>query len=162
MRYSVTDVGPLRAGMAGLGEILLAGGIGILLAGMTTARLVARFGRRRSMCAALLLAALAQLSLGLPMTLPTAVLGTFVIIYAGQIIKLCVDAACQRDIGDETRGRVFALYDTLFNLTQVIAVALAATVVPLDGRSAGLILVATVLYLLGVAGFVLVSRRKVA
>jgi sugar phosphate permease len=114
------------------------------------------------MCGALLLAMLAELGFGLSMTLPAAVLATFVIIYAGQVVKLCVDAACQRDIGDETRGRVFALYDTMFNLTQVIAVALAATVVPLDGRSTGLIMVATVLYLLGVAGFVLVSRRQVA
>jgi MFS family permease len=162
MRYSFTDAGPLKAGMAGLGEILLAGGIGILLAGITTARLVGRFGRRRSICSALLLAMLAELGFGLSMTLPAAVLATFVIIYAGQVVKLCVDAACQRDIGDETRGRVFALYDTMFNLTQVIAVALAATVVPPDGRSTGLIMVATVLYLLGVAGFGLVSRRQVA
>jgi MFS family permease len=157
MRYSFTPMGPLKVGLGGLGEIFVAGGVGILVAGLTTARLVERFGRRRSMCAALLLAALAQAGLGLPMSLPTVLAGTFVIIYAGQVLKLCVDAACQRDIGDETRGRVFALYDTLFNITQVIAVALAATVAPMNGRSHGLILVATALYLLGLAGFVVIS-----
>jgi hypothetical protein len=52
---------------------------------------------------------------------------------------------------------VFALYDTLFNITQVLAVALAAAVASLDGRSAGLILAATLLYLLGLAGFVALS-----
>jgi len=159
MRYTFTDMGPLKAGMPGLGEIFIAGGLGVLVAGMTTARLVERFGRRRTICVTLLLAALAQLGLGLPMTLPTVLVATFVIIYAGQVIKLCVDAACQRDIGDETRGRVFALYDTLFNITQVLAVALAAGVVPVNGRSPELILIATGLYLLGLAGFVLVSRR---
>src|SRR4029453_8433017 len=111
------------------------GGLGILLAGLTPAGVVSRFGRRRAVCAALLLAALAQAGLGLPMTLPTVLLATFVIIYAGQVVKLCVDAAVQRDIGDEARGRVFTLYDTLFNITQVVAVALAATVAPLDGQS---------------------------
>jgi MFS family permease len=159
MRYSFTPMGPLKTGMAGLGEIFVAGGLGLLVAGLTTARLVGRFGRRRSMCAALLLAAVAQLGLGLPMTLPSVLIATFVIIYAGQVVKLCVDAACQRDIGDEARGRVFALYDTLFNITQVLAVALAATVIPLDGRSHGLILVATALYLAGLAGFAAVSLR---
>jgi hypothetical protein len=75
------------------------------------------------------------------------------------MIKLCVDAACQRDVGDETRGRVFALYDTLFNITQVLAVALAATVVPFNGRSPELMLLATLFYLLGLAGFVTISLR---
>lgn len=159
-RYTFTDMGPLKAGLPGLAEIFAAGGLGILVAGLTTARLVERFGRRRSVSAALLLAAAAQLGLGLPMTLLTVLLATFLIIYAGQVVKLCVDAACQRDIGDETRGRVFALYDTLFNITQVVAVTLAATVVPADGRSPLLIVVATLLYLAGLAGFVLVSRRQ--
>jgi hypothetical protein len=94
------------------------------------------------------------------MQLATSLLATFLIIYGGQLIKLCVDAAVQRDIGDETRGRVFALYDTLFNITQVGAVALAALVVPEDGRAPELIIVATVLYLLGLIGFVAVSRHR--
>jgi len=162
MRYSFTDMGPLKAGLPGLAEIFAAGGLGILVAGLTTARTVERLGRRRSIGAALLLAAAAQLGLGLPMTLPTVLLATFVIIYAGQVVKLCVDAAVQRDIGDETRGRVFALYDTLFNITQVAAVALAATVAPMDGHSVPLVLAATGLYLVGLAGFVLVSRRHPA
>lgn len=161
MRYTFTDMGPLKAGLPGLGEVVAAGGLGILLAGLTTARVVARFGRRRTVCVALLLAAVTQAGLGLPMLLPTILVATFLIMYAGQVVKLCVDAAVQRDIGDEARGRVFALYDTLFNITQVVAVAAAASVVPMDGQAPGLIIVATVLYLVGLAGFVLLSRRTV-
>ncbi|HWE90576.1 MAG TPA: hypothetical protein VG317_14035, partial [Pseudonocardiaceae bacterium] len=52
----------------------------------------------------------------------------------------------------------FALYDTLFNITQVVAVALTAMVVPADGRAPGLVLAATVLYLVGMAGYLLVLR----
>ena len=66
------------------------------------------------------------LALGLPMIMPTALAGALLISYAGQVIKLCVDAAVQRDIGDEARGRVFALYDMLFNITQVVAIGVAA------------------------------------
>ena len=82
------------------------------------------------------------------------------ITFAGQVVKLCVDAAVQRDIGDEVRGRVFALYDALFNVTQVVAVATAAAVVPLDGRSPGLVLTATTVYLIGLAGYLLMTKRS--
>jgi MFS family permease len=162
LRYSFHDVGPLKAGMSGLGEVAVAGGLGLLTAGLLTARLVGRLGRRRAVCLALVVAAAAQLGLGLPMILPTILVAAFVLTAAGQVIKLCVDSAAQRDVGDETRGRVFALYDTLFNITQVVAVAVTAAVVPADGQARWLIFVATALYLIGMAGYLLVLRRRPA
>jgi MFS family permease len=159
MRYSFEDWGPIKAGLPGLGVVLGAGGLGIFIAGLTTARLVTSLGRKRTVFFALGAAALTQFGLGLPMLLPTTLLAAFLIAYTGQVVKLCVDAAVQRDIGDETRGRVFALYDMLFNITQALAVAIAATVIPANGESVALIIVATVLYLAGITGFELVSRR---
>lgn len=158
LRYSFHDIGPLRAGMAGLGEVAVAGGLGLLTAGLTTTRVVRRLGRGRAVCAALVLAAAAQVGLGLPMLLPTILIAAFLLTAAGQLVKLCVDAAVQQDIPDDTRGRVFALYDTLFNITQVIAVALTALVVPPDGRAPGVVLAATALYLVGMMGYLLVLR----
>ncbi|MGW6443730.1 MFS transporter [Lentzea sp. NPDC055074] len=160
MRYSLEDVGILKAGIGGLGEVAVAGGAGVLLAGILTDRIVDRFGVKRTICGALLLTAAAQVGLGLPMTLPTILLASFVIIFAGQIVKLCVDTAVQHDVGDEVRGRVFALYDTLFNIAQVTAVSITATVVPLNGRSHALILVAACLYLVGLAAYLLLSSRE--
>lgn len=159
MRYSFDDWGPIKAGLPGLGVVLGAGGLGIFIAGVTTARLVTSFGRKRTVFFALGAAAVTQFGLGLPMELPTTLLAAFLIAYTGQVVKLCVDAAVQRDIGDETRGRVFALYDMLFNITQALAVAVAATVIPANGESVTLIVAATVLYLAGITGFELVSRR---
>lgn len=137
LRYSFTDLGLLKAGLPGLGQLAVGAAAGILLAGFCTPRLVSRFGRHRVVLASLLLAAVSQAGLGLPMLLPTTLLAAFLITAAGQVLKLCVDSAVQRDVGDEARGRVFALYDTLFNITQVVAVSIAAAVVPLDGRSLG-------------------------
>lgn len=159
MRYSFESWGPIEAGLGGLGVLIGMGGLGIFVAGLTTAVLVTRLGRKRSVFLALVLAAVAQLTLGLPMVMPTALLAAFLIAYAGQVVKLCVDAAVQRDIGDETRGRVFALYDMLFNITQAVAVAVAALVIPANGESVGLIVAATVIYPLGIAGFEVVTRR---
>ncbi|WP_414719810.1 MFS transporter [Umezawaea sp.] len=147
-------------GLAGLGKIAVAGGAGILLAGLITDRVVDVLGRRATVCAALVLAAASQLGLGLPMLLPTILVASFLLTFAGQVVKLCVDAAVQGDIGDEVRGRVFALYDTLFNVTQVAAVSAAAAVVSFDGRSPGLIIVATALYLVGLGGYLLLLRRS--
>lgn len=162
MRYSFDDWGPIKAGLPGLGVVLGAGGLGIFVAGLTTAPLVTSLGRKRTVFFALGGAALTQFALGLPMELPTTLLAAFLIAYTGQVVKLCVDAAVQRDIGDETRGRVFALYDMLFNITQALAVAIAATVIPANGESVTLIVAATVLYLAGITGFELVSRRAQA
>lgn len=162
MRYSFTDLGPLRAGLPGLGQMAFLAGAGILFAGFCTPRLVARLGRRGVTIAALGTAAIAQAGLGLPMVLPTVLLASFLITFAGQVLKLCVDSAIQAEVADESRGRVFALYDTLFNLTQVAAVAAAATVTPLNGRSPLLLLVATAIYLLGAAGYLTIARRGVS
>ena len=41
----------------------------------------------------------------------------------------------QRTVADEFRGRVFALYDTLFNLALVVAAVLTALVLPDNGRA---------------------------
>ncbi|MEU5690600.1 MFS transporter [Actinosynnema sp. NPDC020468] len=159
MRNTLTDFGPFKAGLAGLGEVAVAGGLGILVAGLVTDRLVDRFGRRGVVVGALVLAAVTQVGLGLPMLLPTILVASFLLTYAGQTIKLCVDASVQGDVGDEVRGRVFALYDTLFNASQVAAVSVAAALVPLDGRSPGLVLAATAVYLVGAGGFLLLARR---
>ncbi|WP_424183615.1 MFS transporter [Actinokineospora sp. G85] len=148
------------AGLAGLGQVAVVFGAGILLAGLTTARIVSALGARRTTRGALLLGAVVIVVLGLPLQQATTLVAAFGISFAGQVVKLCVDAAVQQDISDETRGRVFALYDTLFNVTQVVALALAALVVAPDGNSPGLVLVAGAVYLLGALGFTLVSAER--
>ncbi|WP_372667534.1 MFS transporter [Amycolatopsis kentuckyensis] len=161
MRNYFTDHGVFRAGLPGLGQMAALAGAGILIAGLLTARLLRKFGRLRAVLGSLLLAAIAQSALGLPMLLPLALLASFVITGAGQVLKLCVDSSIQLDVADEARGRVFALYDTLFNITQVAAVSLGALVVPDDGRSPGLLIAATVCYLVGGTGYVLARRRAI-
>ncbi|MEU1735908.1 MFS transporter [Streptosporangium sp. NPDC020145] len=61
--------------------------------------------------------------------------GGFVLGLAGQSIKICTDTRVQSDIEDVYLGRAFSLYDMLFNGTYVIAAAIAAALLPADGRS---------------------------
>jgi MFS family permease len=149
MRYALTDVGPFKAGIAGLGEVVVAVAAGLGVAAVITPWLTARVGRPGTVRIMLVLAAAALLGLGLPMTLPSILAGSFVLGLVGQAIKLCSDAAVQLEVGDAVRGRVFSLSDTTFNVTYVLAVAGAALLAPPDGRSPLLLSLAAGLYLFG-------------
>ncbi|HEY0640557.1 MAG TPA: MFS transporter [Pseudonocardiaceae bacterium] len=158
-RGAFTDQGPFRAGVAGLGQALAAGAVGVLLAAVVTPRLVVRFGRAATVRLALVFAAAGQLALGVPMLIWTVLAAAFALSLGGQVVKLCLDAEVQTSIGDEARGRVFALYDTIFNLSYVVATVAAATIVPADGRSVALMVVAAAAYLVGLAAFHALRRR---
>ncbi|WP_308209287.1 MFS transporter [Allokutzneria sp. A3M-2-11 16] len=159
MRFAFTDVGWLKAGIAGVGEALAAGAIGLVLAAFITAPAVHRFGRKATVCGALFVSAAAQLGLGLPMTLPSILGAVLVVACCSQVIKLCVDSAVQHDVGDEARGRVFALYDALFNLTFVSAITVTALLVAPDGRSPELMSAGACAYLIGLGAYLVIDRR---
>ena len=146
-RNSFASHGLLRAGLSGVCELLIAGAAGLLLAAVLTPPLVARFGRQRIVRGALVVAGIGVLVLGLPMIMSTILAAAFVLSTAGQVVKLSLDATVQADVSDDARGRVFALYDTVFNVGYVLAVALAATVVPANGRDAELLVVPAAIYL---------------
>ncbi|HET8643054.1 MAG TPA: MFS transporter [Pseudonocardiaceae bacterium] len=155
-RNTFTDQGVLRAGLPGLGQALALGAVGVVLAAVLTPLLVARIGRPAAVRLGLAVAAVAQLTFGLLMTLPAVLAAAFVLSLAGQSIKLSLDAEVQTSIGDQVRGRVFALYDTVFNVSYVVATVVAATLVPEDGQSLALMLVAGAVY---VAGLVVYQVR---
>ncbi len=56
--------------------------------------------------------------------------GAFLLGVVSQGVKLCVDTTLQEIIDDAYRGRVFAVYDMLFNATFAAAAAAAATWLP--------------------------------
>lgn len=160
MRYSFHHMGVFRAGVGGLGEFAAASGAGILVAAVLTPRLVARFGRRATIALGLSVAAGSLLLFGLPLRLPTMLLTGFLVNGSGQIVKLCVDFAAQHDISDNVRGRVFALYDTLFNVSTVVSIAIGAQLIPRHGHSPGLVAAAAAIYLLGLFGYLLIDRPR--
>ena len=58
------------------------------------------------------------------------VLCGFLLGAAGQVVKLCADTAMQIDVDDALRGHVFTVQDALFWMSFIVAIALAATVIP--------------------------------
>jgi hypothetical protein len=81
------------------------------------------------------------------LALPVLLAAAAVIGWAGQSLKICVDTLVQRDVDDAFRGRVFSVYDVLFNAAFVVAIAVAAVVVPSNGDAPVVFTVLAVAYL---------------
>jgi MFS family permease len=147
--------------VAGLGTTVLfvtAGGLGQFLATALTPGLVRRWGRYAAPNGALAFAAVVQLC-GSGLQLPVMVLCGFFLGAAGQVVKLCADTAMQIDVDDALRGHVFAVQDALFWMSFIVAIALAATVIPADGHEPALVVAGSVVYLAGLAVHASVGRR---
>lgn len=159
-RYTFTDQGLLRSGFAGLGEAVVLAAAGLGTAALVTPWMVRRFGRARTVRIALVGAAGTQLALAAFLSLPAVMVAAYLIGLTGQIVKLCTDAAVQGEAADGRLGRVFGLYDIVFNVGYVLAVAVTALLSPPDGRAPWLLAGAACLYLLGLLAHDQQLRRR--
>jgi MFS family permease len=77
-----------------------------------------------------------------------------------QGVAICATTILQQEVDDSYRGRVFALYDMLFNVPFVIGAVVTAQFIPDSGKSYQMIAVAAAGYLLAAVCYALASRRK--
>ena len=129
------DHGMLRAGLVGLGQAFAASAAGYVLAAFVTPVATDRIGKPRWVVLGFGGASVAQVVFGLPFAMAPLLAGALVIGFVTQSAKICVDTIVQEEIDDDFRGRVFSLYDMVFNLTFVLAAVVAAFVLPTDGKS---------------------------
>ncbi|MGE2723068.1 MFS transporter [Mycolicibacterium celeriflavum] len=147
--------------VAGLGTAVLfvaATGAGSFIAAAVMPVAVRRWGRYATANGALAFAALVQLA-GSSLQLPMMVVCGFLLGMAGQVVKLCADNAMQVDVDDALRGHVFTVQDSLFWMTFIAAIALAASVIPPDGRQPALALAGVAVYLAGLAAHATIAKR---
>lgn len=152
-------VGPLRVGIVGLGEVLIAGAAGATLAALITPVITRHLGKPRWVLIAVLIGAVSILALGptfrLVLMLPLA----FLIGLVGQAVKICSDTINQELLDDAYRGRAFSVSDTLYNLAFILGLLLGAVALPADGRSPVLLIAAGVAYLVVALGYGIAARR---
>ncbi len=129
-----TEHGAVHRGLAGLGQVVTAAIAGGLLAALVTPRVTRRLGTQRWIVVVLMAAAVLGL-VGAFYTHPALLVAAFGLGFSAQAAKICVDTLVQEAIDDDYRGRVFSVYDTLFNVSFVAAAALGAVLLPDDGRS---------------------------
>jgi MFS family permease len=134
-RNTFTEGGLFPGGILGLGQVVAAAAIGTLVAAVVTPPVVRRIGTRRWILLLLVGGAGAQVALGLWLTPFAVVLVGVLLGFVAQGVKICVDSTLQETVEDDFRGRVFSVYDTLFNLTFVVALVAGAVTLPESGLS---------------------------
>jgi MFS family permease len=146
------------AAIADLGLLVIVAGAGFVFASVVTPPMSARLGVRSTIIICLLASAAFQLVPGAIYAKVPLMAAAFLLGLTAQCIKICVDTLVQAHVADEFKGRVFVLYDMIFNLALVVAAVIAAVILPADGKSVIILVVMAVCYLLIGLGFALFSR----
>ncbi|MEV0491056.1 MFS transporter [Streptomyces atratus] len=143
-RYAWSD--SESGGLALLGLAVGASGAGFFTAAVLTPWAVGQLGRFRWIATCAAAAAVLEPALGLWFTPGPMLVAAFVLGVVTQGAKITTDTVVQTAVDDSFRGRVFSLYDVLFNVAFVGAAAVAAVALPPDGRSATVVIGLAALY----------------
>ncbi|MDP9443903.1 MAG: MFS transporter [Actinomycetota bacterium] len=149
-------------GFAGLAVAVLVSGLGFVTAALATPVVTRWLSKQRWVLVLLVLAAVVEVVPGALYTEPSLLVAAYALGFSAQGVKICVDTLVQEHVDDAFRGRVFAVYDVVFNVAFVAAAATGAVILPPDGKSYS----ALALIALGYAGTALTywwshaSRRQ--
>ncbi|MGW6534191.1 MFS transporter [Streptomyces sp. NPDC055051] len=122
-------------GLGLLGIAVAASGAGFFAAAVLSPWAVGRFGPFGWMTVCAGAAAVLMPALALPFAPTPFLVAAFVLGLITQGAKIATDTVVQTSVDDAFRGRVFSLYDVLFNVAFVAAAGVAALMLPPDGRS---------------------------
>ncbi|MEU0100801.1 MFS transporter [Streptomyces sp. NPDC006267] len=143
-RYAWSDTE--SDGLALLGLAVGVSGAGFFVAAVLTPWAVGQLGRYGWIVGCAGAAAVLVPSLGLSFAPAPMLIAAFVLGVVTQGSKIATDTVVQTSVDDAFRGRVFSLYDVLFNVAFVSAAGVAALMLPPDGRSVAVVAVVSVLY----------------
>ncbi|MGV9287942.1 MFS transporter [Streptomyces sp. NPDC003719] len=143
-RYALTS--DTDEGLALLGLVLGVSGAGFFAAAVITPWTAGRLGTGRWMAVCAGAAAVLVPALGLPFATAPLLATAFVLGLTTQGSKIATDTIVQSSVDDAFRGRIFSVYDVLFNVAFVGAAAVAALMLPPDGRSVQLVVTVAAVY----------------
>jgi MFS family permease len=153
-RYAWSGQDDDQHGLALLGLAVGISAAGFFAAAVVTPWATARLGTSGWIAACAGASALLLPPLALPFAPAPLMVAAFALGLSTQGAKIATDTVVQSTVDDRYRGRVFSLYDVAFNVAFVGAAAVAALVLPPDGRSYALIIALSLIYA-GVAAAVL-------
>jgi MFS family permease len=144
--------------IADLGLLVVITGAGFVSASVVAPPLSARRGLRSTMIMCLLGSAVFQLMPGAIYARATIMVAAFLLGLTAQGIKICVDTVVQAHVADGFKGRVFVIYDIIFNVALVAAAVIAAVILPASGKSVPILIIMAICYLLITLWFALITR----
>jgi len=133
-------------GLALLGVAVGISGAGFFVAAVMTPAAAVRLGPGGWIVVCAGAAAVLVPALGLAFTEVPMLIAAFVLGLVTQGSKIATDTIVQSSVDDGFRGRIFSLYDVLFNVAFVGAAGVAALMLPSDGRSVSLLVTIAVIY----------------
>ncbi|MFI1573659.1 MFS transporter [Streptomyces anulatus] len=155
-RYAWSDTE--SDGLALLGLAVGMSGAGFFVAAVLTPWAVGQLGRYGWIVGCAGAAAVLVPALGLSFAPVPMLIAAFVLGIVTQGSKIATDTVVQTSVDDSFRGRVFSLYDVLFNVAFVSAAGVAALMLPPDGRSVAVVAVVSMLY--AVVAVTMFRRRR--
>ena len=120
-----------KEGVGSFSWLIGAGAIGVLLGLLTVGRLDDRFSRQRIIAGSFILGGITLLLVALFLDRWTVLLASFAVGLAFAWKKVPVDTMVQEAVPDGLRGRVFSVYDVMYNLSRLAGGLLA---IPLLNR----------------------------
>ena len=154
--HAPADVNPA---LGDLGLLAVCTAAGFVAAAAVTPPLSVWLGVRRLVVAGFVTSAVFQILPGAVFARVPLLVAGFLLGITAQSIKLCVDTLVQAHVDDDFKGRVFVLYDMVFNVALVVAAAIGAMILPANGVSVPIILALAVGYALLGLWFAIVSRN---
>lgn len=135
-------------------------GAGFVLSAGFMPRVVRAMGMRRALIAMMLATGVIQVFPGAMLNRWGLLVASFLVGLFAQSVKAGVDTICQAHIDDAYKGRIFIVYDMIYNALYVGGAAVAALVLPVHGISHPHLIGLAVAYLLVGVLFAVISGRQ--
>ncbi len=140
--------------------VVITSALGYLAAALITPSVTSRIGKTAWIAGLLATGGLFEGLLGSTFRqIPFLIVG-FALGVVAQGVKICVDTTVQEYVDDAYLGRVFSLYDMIFNAALVFGAALSAPFVPVDGKSYSLIALVAIGFVLAAAAYAVLARGQ--
>jgi MFS family permease len=138
-----------NAGLRGFGTAVAVSGAGFFIAAFATPIILRHLGFSTWITVCMISSAVGLALSATWWRVAPLLAGALFLGFLAQGQKICTDTTVQRAVEDTYRGRVFSLYDMLFNGAFVAAAAVAAATLPTSGKSLALLYGTVAVYLLG-------------
>ena len=154
--HAQTDINGAMGDMMVWGVVM---GTGIVLSAAFMPPLVHGIGMRRALTSLMVATAVVQVFPGAIINRFALLIASFFIGVFAQSVKAGTDTICQAHVADAFKGRVFIVYDMVYNAAFVAGSALAAALIPDQGMSTPHLLSLGGAYLLLGIGFLLRTHQ---
>jgi MFS family permease len=143
-----------------VGALVVLSGIGYACAALVTPPATRWLSKQAWIATLLGASALLTVALGETFLQAAYLAIGFCLYLTRQGVAICATTILQEEVEDAYRGRVFAFYDMMFNVTYVIGAAIGAAIMPSNGRSPVLVAAIAAGYALTAVGYWLTAGRS--